>query len=56
MQRDDLYGLRVRPGRVKVKIGKPISFGASREVTLENARRISAELRKTIAELMQQSS
>jgi 1-acyl-sn-glycerol-3-phosphate acyltransferase len=53
MQRDDLYGLRVRPGRVRVVIGKPITFTEYSEVTLENARALNAKLKEAIAGLMQ---
>jgi len=56
MQRDELYGLRLRPGRVKVKIGRPLTFAESQEVTLENARKISAKLKETIKDLLHESS
>jgi 1-acyl-sn-glycerol-3-phosphate acyltransferase len=52
MQRDDLYGLRVRPGRVRVVIGKPITFAEYPDVTLENARTINAKLKEAIEGLM----
>jgi len=52
MQRDDLYGLRVRPGRVRVMIGKPITFTEYPDVTIENARSINARLKEAIEGLM----
>lgn len=54
MQRDELYGMRVRPGRVKVVVGKPITFAEFQEVNLENARKINAKLKETITGLMQE--
>ena len=48
MQRDDLYGLRVRPGKVRVVIGKPITFTEYPDVTLENARILNAKLKEAI--------
>ena len=55
MQRDELYGLRIRPGRVKVTIGTPIRFAEFQDVNLENARKISARLRETVEGLMHKS-
>ncbi len=52
MQRDDLYGLRVRPGKVKVVIGKPITFTEYPDMTLENARTINVKLRGAITGLV----
>jgi 1-acyl-sn-glycerol-3-phosphate acyltransferase len=55
MQRDELYGLRVRTGRVKVTIGTPIRFAEFQDVNLENARIVSAKLREAIERLMHKS-
>ena len=54
MQRDELYGLRVRPGRVKVKIGAPMTFTELQEVNLENARIVNAKLRERVQSLMRE--
>ena len=52
MQRDDLLGIRVRPGLVRVRVGKPMTFDEYQEVNLENARTVSARLKETIQRLI----
>ena len=54
MQRDELYGLKVNSGRIKVRIGKPITFHEFKEANLENAKAVSVKLREAIARLMQE--
>ncbi|MEE8638440.1 MAG: lysophospholipid acyltransferase family protein [Candidatus Margulisiibacteriota bacterium] len=55
MQRDEQMGLRLRPGRVKVKIGEPMTFAQFQEINLENARSIDAKLREMIEGLMREN-
>lgn len=53
MQKEDLYGLRVRAGQIKLNIGKPMVFPRGQEVSVENAHRLSVEIKGTIQKLLE---
>ena len=51
MQRDELYGLRLRPGPVRVNVGKAFSLPQDLDVNLDSARRANARIKEAIESL-----